>query len=162
MEKVVNSVRQIVQECEELISQGISSEFIDVRGLAETLKTECVSLQTLFDNNPEKEFDILRKKREVEALAIRLEFYLNVRLGLFAQRKTLRAFVATLYQDCREAAFKVISEPSSSNDTVTLWASRMMFANNLLSRSKHIIFECSQDDSNRIKEISTALQEVNK
>lgn len=153
MERVVNSVQQILQECEEMVNQTTDCEYVDVTSLAKTLRDECESLRTLFNEHPELESDIKTKKQVVERTAIRLEFYMAIRLGLYTERKTLRAYAYTIYADCRQLTLAINDKQGVTSNDIVYWGSATSWALQLYFRSTHVIFELDMDDEARIKDI---------
>lgn len=153
MNKVVNSVGQIITECTQMLSKVDGCEFIDVNSLAMTLKEECTSLETLFDKHPEQEREVSIKKAQVENTAIRLEFYLDVRLGLYKERRKLRKFAETLYNDCRNICCELSAKTDTPSNEVVEWGTRTRWAIEFFARSQHIIFETDDEDDAMIKTI---------
>lgn len=154
MNKVVNSVQQILEECNSMISQVEDCEFIDVKSLAETLKRECEELKKLYEENPDKERDIRIKKVQVEDIAIKLEFYMYVRLGLYADRYKMRNFASNLYDDTKDICFIVCKSKDENSEQILAWSRRTKWALSFFARSKHILFEVDEDDQKRIRDIT--------
>ncbi len=153
MEKVVNSVQQILGECKRMLEQTADCEFVDVTSLSKTLSEECEVLRQYFDLSPEDESNIRKQKQTVERLAIRLEFYMFVRLGLYKDRKCLRDFAGTLYNDCRSLTLAINRNSAVSDRDILYWGANTNWALSFYGRSLHIIFETDEDDDKHIKDI---------
>ena len=154
MNKVVNSVQQILSECNSMIKQTDDCEFIDVNSLAKTLREQCDELKKLFDESPEKEHDIMTRKASVENTALRLEFYMDVRMGLYSDRRKLRKFAETFYNDLRDICSEITMRSSDyPNAVVVEWCARTRWAIDFYARSQHIIFETDAEDEKTIKTI---------
>lgn len=154
MNKVVNSVQQILSECKSMIEQTDDCEFFDVNSLACTLKEQCNELKELFDESPEKERDIITRKALVENTALRLEFYMDVRMGLYSDRRKLRKFAETLYNDLRGICSEIAMRSGDYQDAVVVeWGTRTRWAIDFYARSQHIIFETDAEDEETIKTI---------
>lgn len=153
MEKVVNSVQQILGECKKMIEQTDGCEYVDIKGLAKSLGEECEVLRQYFELSPEDERNIRNQKQKIERLAIRLEFYMSMRLGLYKDRKKLRDFAGTLYTDCRGITM-VLYGSGADKTNVIEWAANTNWALSFYSRSLHIIFETGEEDEKKIKNIT--------
>lgn len=153
MEKVVNSVQQILGECKRMLEQTAGCEYIDVMSLSKTLTEECEILRQYFDLSPEDESNIRKQKQKVERLAIRLEFYMFVRLGLYKDRKSLRDFAGTLYTDCRSLTLALNGNSAASSKDILYWGANTNWALSFYGRSLHVIFETDEDDDRHIKDI---------
>lgn len=154
MERVVNSVQQILGECKKMVEQTTECEYVDVNSLSKSLQDECEVLRQYFDLSPEDEINIKRQKQTVERLAIRLEFYMAVRLGLYKDRKDLRAFAGTLYSDCRALVLALNGRKDVDYKDVLLWGANTDWALSFYSRSLHVIFSADDEDSKKIKSIT--------
>lgn len=157
MEKVVNSVKQIVDECNNMLQLASSTEFIDVRSLAKTLEEQCTELSALFDNEPDNTDSIRRKKSEVEHTATRFEFLLYVRQKDYSDRYNLRQFAKRMYDDTRTRLLTLSSNGGSKED-VAEWGDKTKWALKFYERSLHIVFETDEDDEKRIKDIVESLK----
>lgn len=160
MERVVNSVQQILGECKKMIEQTSGCEYVDVNSLSKTLSDECDILRQYYELSPEDESNIRKQKQTVERLAIRLEFYMSVRMGLYKDRKDLRAFAGTLYSDCRKLVLALNSKGDSDHKDVISWGANTNWALSFYSRSLHILFEADEEDTNRIKSITENMKIV--
>lgn len=160
MEKVYNSVQQIIDTCKEMIDIGIESECLDVNSLAITLKDECIDLQNTFNETPEDIRTINIKKRNVEDTAIRLEFFLRVRLGLFEDRNKMREFAEKLYEDTRNKTMGLSRRKDITPMLLNEWGVHTGWALKFMSRSRHILFEVTNEDELKIRSISIALKRV--
>jgi hypothetical protein len=159
MSKVVNSVQQIVAECNKMLAQTEECEFIDVKSLAKTLKDESEELEKLYNEHPDEEREISMKKSLVEGTAIRLEFYMDVRLGLYTERRKLRAYAETLYKDCRDVCDELSTKKGMKDSAGLLeWGSLTRWAIEFYARSYHVIFETDEDDEQMIKKIVEAMK----
>lgn len=157
MEKVVNSVQQILSECDTMITQALDCEYADVKGLGVTLKSECEKLRQLFELSPDDADNLRKQKQCVERTAIRLEFYLFARLGLYKDRKELRDFAGSLFEDCREITMKISKDPNCDNAVVMEWATYTGWALSFYMRSLHVNFDVSNEDEDQIKLITTKM-----
>lgn len=153
MERVVNSVNQILNECSTMLEKVENCEYVDVSGLAKSLRDECKSLKEIFDNTPDKESEIKIKKQTVERLAIKLEFYMSVRMNMYNDRRSLRNYAATMYSDCRNLTLAINGKPGISSEELVYWGSMTNWALKFYSRSMHVIFETDEDDEKHIKDI---------
>lgn len=154
MNKVVNSVQQILSECNDMIKQTDGCEFIDVNSLAKTLREQCDELKKLFDECPDKERDIMTRKAAVEHTALRLEFYMDVRMGLYSDRRKLRKFAETFYNDLRNICSEIAMRDRDYPDAVIVeWGARTRWAIDFYARSQHIIFKTDEEDEKIIKTI---------
>lgn len=160
MEKVYDSVQQIVETCAEMISNSLDSEFLDVRSLANTLQDECEDLKKIFDDTPADTRLINIKKRIVEDTAIRLEFFLRVRMRLFEDRNKMREFAEKLYQDTKQKTMELSKQSDISPIVLNEWGVRTGWALNFMSRSRHILFNTTNDDELQIRGISIALKRL--
>ena len=152
MEKVVNSVQQILAECDGMLSQTKDCEYLDIMSLARTLAEECNSLKQFYELTPDDEVSIKGQKQKVERLAIRLEFFMAIRLGLYKDRKDLRDFAGTLYADCRNITMALSRKDTLKRDLVR-WGSYTNWALVFYSRSLHILFDADEEDNKQIKDI---------
>jgi hypothetical protein len=150
MNKVVNSVQQIIAECNEMLSKLDGCEYIDVKSLASTLKE-------LFNEHPEQELEISQLKADVEATAIRLEFYMSVHLGLYTDRRKLRKYAEKIYEDCRQISLE-LTKKDVSNETIIDWGMRTRWALGFYGASTHIIFYADESDDKEIHEIVDAMK----
>ena len=157
MDKVVNSVKQIVEECDSMLRYAEDTEYLDVKGIAKTLTDAKNELSKLFDETPDKFKEIEMAKANVEAIAIRLEYYLSVRMDKYTERRKLRVFAAKMYDDVREACIAYAKENPDDAVGITKWGVTTNWALTFYSRANHIIFELSDDDENMIKNISLSL-----
>lgn len=154
MNRVVNSVQQILTECNSMIEFTKDCEFFDVKSLAKTLEEKCSMLKDLYDNSPDKEHEIAMAKAEVEDVAIRLEFYMDVRMGQYTERRKLRKFANTFYEDIRAICQEVSIHPEKyTKEQVLHWGTEAKWAISFYARSLHIIFETDDDDNTKIQEI---------
>ena len=160
MNRVVNSVQQIFTECNSMIELTKDCEFFDVKSLAKTLEEKCTMLKDLYDNNPDKEREIAMAKVEVEDVALRLEFYMDVRMGQYTDRRKLRKFADTLYEDLRTICQEVSVHPERySKEQILHWGTETRWAMDFCARSLHIIFETDDGDNKRIQEIVTEIKQ---
>lgn len=157
MSKVVNSVKQIVDECDRMLTFAKDSEYADVRSMANVLEQKKSELFEVFDKTPEKVKEVECLKAETESLAIRLEYYLSVRMGEYTERRKLRAYAYKLYTDTREACLVYAREQSNDKYGITAWGVKTQWALTLYNRANHIIFELDEDDENMIKDIIRSL-----
>lgn len=153
MGKVYDSVQQILTECDNMLKNTTDCEFVDVNSLAKTLRDECAALKEMFDNDPGNESGIRVKKQAVERLAVRLEYFMSVRLNLYEDRQRLRKLAATLYTDCRALTLALNAKQDVSGDILVEWATNTQWALSFLSRSYNILFESTEDDDDKIKNL---------
>lgn len=157
MSKVVNSVKQIVEECDRMIELTKDTEYLDIKGIVVTLTEKKNELFELFDKSPDKLKEIECLKAEVESLAIRLEYYLSVRMNEYTERRKLRAYAHKLYNDTREACLIYAKERSGDKYGITAWGVKAQWALTLYNRANHIIFELDEEDERMIKDIIQSL-----
>lgn len=157
MSTVVDSVQQIVAECNSMLEHAKQCEFCDITGLATTLQGDVAALSQLYELSPEDVNEIRRQKLKVERLAITLEFYMYVRLKLYGERKQLRDFAGRLYSDCRAVMASMSKKEDVTEAELIEWASYTNWALILYGRSLHVIFSLDEDDERKIKEITAAL-----
>jgi hypothetical protein len=162
MNKVVNSVGQILGECTLMLDKVDGCEFVDVNSLAKTLKEQQINLEVLFSEHPEKEREVSIAKAQVENTAIRLEFYMDVRLGLYTDRRKLRRFAETLYNDCRSICCELSANHDTPPSELVEWGARTRWAIEFFARSQHIIFETDEDDDAMIKSIVEEMKKFKK
>ena len=160
MERVYNSVQQIIDTCSEMIEFGLDSECLDVRSLTLTLKEGCRELKNMFDENPSDTRNINIKKRIVEDTAIRLEFFLRVRLGLYEDRNKMREFAEKLYEDTKQKTMELSKRNDISPVILNEWGVRTRWALNFMSRARHILFDTTNDDEIQIRGISVSLRRL--
>lgn len=160
MERVYNSVQQIIDTCSEMIEFGLDSECLDVRSLTLTLKEGCQELKNMFDENPADTRNINIKKRIVEDTAIRLEFFLRVRLGLYEDRNKMREFAEKLYEDTKQKTMELSKRNDISPVILNEWGVRTRWALNFMSRARHILFDPTNDDEIQIRGISVSLRRL--
>ena len=153
MEKVVNSVQQILQECRSMISKTDNCEFVDVTSLAKSLESECALLENYFELSPEDEASIKKQKQVVERLAIRMEFFMSVRLHLYENRYKLRSFSSRLYKDCKDLTLALNAKKDVPDRELISWGANTHWALAFYARSMHVIFETGDDDEKHIKDI---------
>ena len=156
-EMVTNSVQQILSSCESMMEESKGVEYVDIWSLTYSLKTQTDELKRVFDTEPENEKLLQAKKQIVEATAIRLEFYLAVRLGLYTDRYKMRKYAQKLYQDTRQIAIMISKDESQSGIVVDEWGARTRWALKFYARSQHILFEVDEEDEKKIKEIIDAM-----
>lgn len=158
MERVFNSVNQIITECNNMITQSEDCEYIDVRSLANSLRDECNKLNEFYNEHPEMERELSIKKIAVEELAIRLEFYMDVRLGLYTERRKLRVAAKKIYEDLNLCMHENIAKGNKEN--ILLLGSSMKWALTFMSRSEHIVFEKDERDERELVIIAERLNEM--
>lgn len=160
MERVTDSVQQILKSCESMIEETRNVEFVDIWSLANTLKIQSGELKNLFETDPANEKGIMAKKQAVEATAIRLEFYMYTRLGTYEERYKLRKYAKKIYEDCRLITLQLAKDKSVSGIELDEWGSRTRWALAFWSRSTHIIFETDEEDEKHIKDIVESIKRV--
>lgn len=153
MERVTDSVQQILSECKDMLNETKNCEFVDIYSLSRTLEKQCNELRQVFDFSPDDEQLLKAKKQAVEATAIRLEFYMVTRLGVYEERYKLRQYAKKMYEDCRYITLQLAKDQSINGMTVETWGAWTNWALGFWSRSLHILFETSEDDNRKIKEI---------
>lgn len=153
MERVTDSVQQILSECDDMLKETKNCEFVDIYSLSKTLQQQCNELRQVFDFSPENEQLLAAKKQVVEATAIRLEFYMVTRLGVYEERYKLRKYAEQMYKDCRLITLQLAKDQSIDGMTIDSWGARTNWALAFWSRSLHILFETDDDDNRKIKEI---------
>lgn len=159
MERIINSVKQITDECTAMIASAADTEYVDVKSLGETLNRELQELNTLYDEHPEMDLDIASKKSEVEATAINLEFYLDIRMGLYTERRQLRNFAAKFYNDLKDICAIASRTEGYPDAELVEWYTRAKWALGFYARSQHIIFECDDEDNKKIEFITKCMNE---
>lgn len=157
MDKVINSVQQILSECESMLTQVSDTEYMDIKCLAKTVQEQCEKLKALHTESPEKEREIAAQKVMVESAAIRLEYFMSIRLDMYTDRKKLRKYAEKVYIDCRDRAMKEAASTQSGPATIGAWGERTKWALGFYARSKHILFEADEHDENMLKDITVAL-----
>ena len=160
MERVYNSVQQIIDTCDEMIKFGLDSECVDVHSLSVTLKERCSELKKMFEENPSDTRNINIQKRIVEDTAIRLEFFLRVRMGLYEERNKMRGFAEKLYEDTKQKTIELSKRKEISPVVLNEWGVRTGWALKYLSRSRHILFDTTNEDEIQIRSISIALKRL--
>ena len=160
MSKVVNSVKQIIEECDKMIEFTKDTEYLDVKSIEKTLATKKDALWKLFDETPDKTHEIEKLKTEVESLGIRLEYYLSVRMNKYTDRRKLRLYTHKLYNDTREACLLYSRENPNDTYGITAWGVKAQWALSLYARANHLIFELDDEDENMIKDIIGTLKEA--
>lgn len=150
MGKVYDSVQQILNECGSMLKETENCEFVDVNSLAKTLRSECSELKNLFDNDPGNEDSIRAKKQSVERLAIRLEYFMSVRLRLFQERQKLRKAAINLYTDCRQLVLALNAKNGVPSSELITWAINTQWALGFYARSCNIVFEVTEEDNKNI------------
>lgn len=152
MERVVNSVQQILTECNTMLAQAEHVEYLDVTSLATTLKSECEVLRQYYDLSPEDEYNIKKQKQVVERAALKLEEFMVIRLQLFKERFELRSFASQLYDDCRNLT-RVMCQNNASDSELIQWGAYTNWALNFYARSLHVLFFTDTDDDKQIRTI---------
>ena len=160
MEKVFDSVKQITEACNELIKEGKTSECLDVQSLTKTLEDECAKLNELFDKDPTATGVLNVAKVEVERIAIRLEFYLRVRMELFVDRNKMREFAEKLYLDCKQITLELSKDDKCSKRSLGEWGTRTKWCLNFYARSKHLNFVIDNEDELNIKTITIEMKKL--
>lgn len=153
MERVTDSVQQIISECKDMLKETKNCEFVDIYSLSKTLERQCEELRQVFDFSPDDEKALRAKKQAVENTAIRLEFYMVTRLGIYEERYKLRKYAKKMYEDCRLIALQLAKDTSVNQRDVVEWSSRANWALGFWSRSLHIIFDTTEEDDKKIKDI---------
>ena len=136
-----NSVKQIVDACNEMLEHCTDVEHLNIKALSETLEAEKTALWKLFDEHPEDTYQINLKKTEVEELALRVEFYLNANYRLYESRRTLRAHAQKLYNFSKAKVTYLTKAGKESEDELFRWVERNRWALQFLARAQHIVFE---------------------
>lgn len=154
---VVDSVQQIVNECKEMLAHTEHCEYYDILSLGKTLREEVGILEQLFEFTPGETDKIKAQKQVVERLAIRLEFFLMVRMHLYQERKQLRDFAGKFFNDCKDITSILNKKGKSSERELLKWAGHTGYAMSLYARSLHIVFELSDDDNECIKMITAEM-----
>lgn len=152
MERVVDSVQQIIAECTDMLTHTENCEYLDVKGLATTLKDECDKLSTVYENTPDDTRALLAQKQVVERTAIRLEFFMSCRLGLYKDRQDLRKTAGMLYTDSKDLIMFLYRKGVDDN-TLIRWTTQTNWALKFYGRSLHIIFSTDEDDEEQVKKI---------
>lgn len=160
MERVTDSVQQILQSCERMINESKDVEFVDIWSLANSLKIQSEELKAVFDQMPENTALLQVKKQNVESTAIRLEFFMAIRLGVYYDRYKMREYAKKLYEDCRLIALQVAKDKTVDGITVDEWGARTNWALKFYSRSKHVLFETTKEDEDMIVTIVNGMKDV--
>lgn len=156
-EMVTDSVQQILRSCNSMIEETKGVEYVDIWSLAHTLQVQADELSTVFDKTPGDDKTIAAKKQIVEATAIRLEFYMAIRLGVYQDRYKLRQYAKKIYEDTRNVALMIAKDKDVDGVTVDEWGARTRWALKFYSRSQHVLFEVTKEDEKKIKEIVDAM-----
>lgn len=162
MDKKCDSVKQIIDTCNLLISECKDSECVDVNSLVKTLKEECDVLQRIFDEDAGNTSVLNIQKNIVEDTAIRLEFFMRVRFGLREEENKLREFAAKLYEDTKQATLELSRKADVNPIELAEWGERTKWALKFYARSKHILFVVDNEDEMQIRSISIALERLGK
>lgn len=157
---VVDSVQQIVKECNEMLVHTEHCEYYDILSISRSLKDELGKLEQLYEFTPGDTDSIKAQKQVVERLAIRLEFFLSVRMHVYEERKQLRDFAGKFYNDCRNITNMLMRRGKSSERELLEWAANTSYAMSLYARSLHVIFMTSEEDDNTIKTITAQMNNV--
>ena len=72
------------------------------------------------------------------------EFYLAMRLGLYAERYNLREESKSVYEFCRQVTLDTADVKNIDN--LLSWSAYTKWALKFYARSLHIIFECDEKD----------------
>ena len=150
---VTNSVIQIKNECEKLLS--LNDEFASIEGAiaATDLKEKLKILTDLYEENPSATTKIGECKIIVEAHALRLESILAARCKYARDNYELRQFAKKLYADMKSLQIVI------SGDAGIDKAERLLIVNELkwvlvfYNAARHILFELDAEDEERIKNI---------
>ncbi len=159
MEKVVDSVQQIIAECTDMLTHTENCEYLDVKGIAKTLRDECNELNKIYEETPDDARALLTKKQSVERLAIKLEFFLSCRLGLYKDRQDLRKTAGMLYTDSKDLVM-FLYRHGSDDETLIRWTTQTNWALKFYGRSLHIIFSTDEDDEEQIKKIVADMKQT--
>lgn len=160
MERVVNSVQQIVRECESMLAKTEDCEYVDIKSLAKTLTDECNDLKEFFERFPDKTLELSAKKQTVENTAIRLEFYMCARLNLYEDRYKLRKSAGVMYDDCKRILCRMSVDKEANRDELLYWGTKTKWALSFYGRSLHILFEISDEDEKIIEEIINKMRKL--
>lgn len=153
MERVTDSVQQILAECKDMLEEAKNCEFVDISSLSLTLEKQCEELRQVFDFSPDNKELLQAKKQVTEATALRLEFYMFTRLSLYEERYKLRQYAKRMHDDCRLITLQLAKDNTSNGRLVEEWAARTNWTLSFWSRSLHVLFEASEEDNAKIKEI---------
>lgn len=160
MERVTDSVQQILRSCDSMVEEAKDVEFVDIWSLANTLKLQCAELQRIFDESPDNEKLLQAQKQKVESTAIRLEFFMAVRLGVYKDRYNLRQYAKKMYDDCKLITLQMAKDSSIDGITINEWGARTQWALKFYSRSLHVLFDTNDEDDKKIKEIVEGMKNV--
>ena len=156
-EIVTDSVQQILRSCDSMIKETNGVEYVDIWSLARTLQTQANELSEVFDKTPGDEKTLAAKKQVVEATALRLEFFMAIRLGIYEDRYKLRKYAKKIYEDTRNVALMVAKDESATGVLIDEWGARTRWALKFYARSLHVLFEVDKEDEKKIKEILDAM-----
>lgn len=165
----INSVQQVVKECNRMLQLAKELNYVDTNILSENLEKQIKDLTNTYDNNPEDKALVASKKSSVEKLAINLEYYLQARTDSYRERYALRKFANTFYDDVRVSANKHLRSlvetgnviKSCDNVKHLQWTDYLSYARTLRVRSLRLIFNTYEEDEEMIKIITKALKEDN-
>lgn len=153
MEPVYNSVSQITTECNKLIELGKECEYLDIRSMVQRLIPTLTDLQEYFNTHPRDTRGIEERKSKVEEIAIRTEYFIAHRLKEFVERNNLRDEAKELYAKCRDRLITISKNDDTSKEEILFWTGSARWALNFYARSLHILFEKTEKDIEKMKEI---------
>ena len=163
----INSVQQVVKECNEMLQLARELNYVDTNILSGDLEERIKDLVNVYDNNPEDKILVTSKKVDVEKAAISLEYFIQARTDSYRDRYALRKFANTLYEDVRIAANRHLCSLVETGDVVKSsdnvkhlqWTDYLSYARTLKVRSLRLIFNTYDEDEEMIKIITKALKE---
>lgn len=146
MEKVYDSVQQILQQCNTLIEETQGCEFLDIKSLAKSLGDACEELSVVFRDNPGDEDTVRAKKQAAERLYLKLEQFVAIRLHVHGDVVEKRNIASRVYTDCRALTLQLNKDPNVDKDDLLYWATVTQWALKFYARSLHCCFMLDSDD----------------
>lgn len=153
MEKVYDSVQQILECCDALIEATKGCEFLDVRSLNKSLGDACSELRAAFRDDPGNEVLVRTKKQVAERLAIRLETFASIRLHIYNEIVEKRKIASMVYQDCRALTLELNRRSGVDKIDLLYWATSTQWALKFYARSCHCLFVFEKEDEDKLVEL---------
>lgn len=155
--KVTNSVKQIIGECNRLLNDTESCGYTNIQAISTRLKEEMELLQKIFNDTPGEEYKISQQKMVVENMGIQLEYMARVSLGMYDERFKMRNYANKIYADMKDKFSDYMYNVGIDYIILSEYSELTKWALQFYRRSTHLLFEVDEEDKKMIERIIQVL-----
>lgn len=150
-------VINIKERTDALLEVSSGMETCDIKGFREFLASAESEMMKIYDecNNDGAKLEVA--KSNVERLAIRLEYLISCRNGMYKETVQMRSFAASLRNDVR--LILLSANKTNCKEMLMKIMEYGRFAREFYLRSLRLDFEVTDKDSEIIKEITRFMKE---